>query len=488
MFYFYFLHLKPLFTSIRSIASVFADAELRYPPYTSSEHLTTLSSFFATPLEPMLRHLVQYLWQSFLQLNLFKTSSSDANTAPKEHIATRLYLCSLALAVLIIAIVAASLLRTVNTTEYSPRQTRFSYLANKYPDTLFCPCSTIGISYGTFVSTHVRFHQVCSSQFVQQAWIDMIFTQQNNASFSPDDVRNTLSFFWQVIAGLCKISNTTWFDIVAGFNASYTFSPVAVTEQVMRSQAQVALDNAIYSVRTKLTRDLLAIRRIMSGNQVVSALATNFYARYPPINGSSRRFLKMSPRLYDNCSCLHSQGCPHPATINDADGQQIGIPGLVADCFVMDATLASTLECYYDQSCLSLLHSSLSNIVHPLSDTLNKHFTRNSTVQALLNRIMIDEITSDVRFDSFYSQCSPAYCFYSYVHRFDVLFVVTTIIGIFGGVSFVLRIVAKLLAAMILRWKNRHMPRNDMPHGVVPQQRKRKLFIWDLRVRVKGCH
>lgn len=212
----------------------------------------------------------------------------------------------------------------------------------------------------------------------------------------------------------------------------------------------------------------------MSGNQVVSALATNFYARYWPINDSSTHSLKMSPRRYDNCSCLDSQGCPHPATINNANGQQLTIPGMMADCFVMDATLASTLECYYDQSCLSLLHLSLSTSIHPLSDAINKYFTRKSTIQTLLNRIMIDEITNDVQFDSFYSQCIPSYCFYSYAHRFDVLFVATTIIGIFGGVSFVLRIVAKLLAVLILRWKSRHTSKNDMPHVVAPRQRKGK--------------
>ncbi len=62
----------------------------------------------------------------------------------------------------------------------------------------------------------------------------------------------------------------------------------------------------------------------------------------------------------------------------------------------------------------------------------------NSTVEMILNQIMIDEITSDIQFDLFYSQCNPAYCSYSYTHRFDALFIITTIIGIFGGLSFVL--------------------------------------------------
>ena len=113
----------------------------------------------------MVLYLVHRCWQYFLQLNIYKKASSDIHTASKERVATRLYIGSLAVAVLIITIVAASLVRTVNKTEYSPSQTRFSYLANKYPATIYCPCSTISIAYHTFVAINARFHQVCASQF-----------------------------------------------------------------------------------------------------------------------------------------------------------------------------------------------------------------------------------------------------------------------------------------------------------------------------------
>lgn len=432
--------------------------------------------FSAKRSMPMPYNILHRLWQYLLQLNLYQKSASDANTAPKEKIATRLYLFSLAVAIIIITIIAASLARTVYKIEYSPRQARFSYLANKYPDTISCPCSTIGISYDAFVTAHARFHQVCSSQFVQQAWIDAVFAQQNDTSFSSDDFRISLSFFWQIIAGFCKISNTTWSDIVAGFNASSAFNPVAITEQAIRSQVRVALENAIYSARTTLIRNLLAIQRAMSGNQIASALATNFYLAYPAINPILPNALKLSPRLYHNCSCLHIQGCPHPATINNTYGQLMTIPGMITDCFVMDATLASTLECYYHESCLSLLHPSLSIHVQLLSDELNSNFAADSTIEMLLNRIMIDDVISDVRFDVFYSQCNPSYCSYTYAHRLNVLFIATTIIGVFGGISFVLRAIAPLLATLILRWKNRHMRQNDESHSTALQRKRCKLL------------
>lgn len=421
------------------------------------------------------RNLVNHLWRSFLELNLYKQWSSDANTIRKEHFATRLYICSLALIIVVIGTTAALVSRTISKTEYSPPHTRFSTLASKYPGTIYCPCSSIGIAFNTFVSTHVRFHQVCSSPFVQQAWIEKVFAEQSNASFSIDDYRATLSFFWQGIAGLCNISQATWTDAVAGFNASHTFHPLAVAERFVRAKVQAALNNAIYTARMTLSHHLLAVQRTLSANQIVSALATNFYLRYPPGDANSTSSPRMSPRTYDSCSCLHSQGCPHPATFNDSHEHLITIPGMIADCLVMDATLVSTLECYYDQSCLTMLHSFPSTAIQPLSNTSNKYFMTNSTVEMLLNELMIDEVLSDIRFDLFYSQCNPAYCSYSYTRRFHVLSVVSTVIGIFGGLSFVLQMIAPLIIAVVFRWKSRCESKNNTSHIEIPLQSRCKL-------------
>ena len=422
----------------------------------------------------MVRNLINRSRESFLQLNLYKKPSSDDQTTRKEQYATRVYIGSLTIIILVIIIVCASIARAVNKTEYSPSHTRFSLLASKYPNTIHCPCSKIGIGYDIFTTTQVHFHQVCSSRFVQQTWIDMVYDRQNNSSILNNEFFTTLSFFWQVIAGFCDVSNRTWTDIEAGFRGSYTFNPVAVTEQVTRTQAQATLNDIISSAQATLNRNLLAIRRIASANQVVSALGTNYYLRYPPGNSSSSTRPEMSSRTFGNCSCLRSEGCPHVTTFHDVNGNLITVPGITADCLLMDGVLASTLECYYNQSCLSLLQQSLSIVMEPLSNDLNKHFTINSTVEMLLNEIMIDEMTTDIQFNLFYSQCNPVYCSYSYAHRLDVLFMVTTILSIFGGLSFALRLIAPFIATIVLWWKNRNTATNNVPGGEPVRQRKRK--------------
>jgi hypothetical protein len=179
--------------------------------------------------------------------------------------------------------------------------------------------------------------------------------------------------------------------------------------------------------------------------------------------------------MFNNCSCLSVKGCSRPATSNGSDGHLVTIPGMIMDCLIVDATLASTLQCYYNQTCLSLLHQLLPTDIQVMSNRSNKHFSIHSTIQMLSDKMMIDEITSNTRFDLYYYQCNPAYCSYSYTRRFDVLFIFTTIIGIFGGLSFVIRLIAPFIAAAILRRKNRAVPPVNLPHVMSLRQNRCKL-------------
>ncbi|CAF4033951.1 unnamed protein product [Adineta steineri] len=204
-----------------------------------------------------------------------------------------------------------------------------------------------------------------------------------------------------------------------------------------------------------------------SGDQSVSALQTNFHLRI-----LSSGFIRMTPRLFNDCSCLNIEGCPRPATFNDSYGHLITIPGMIMNCLMLDATLASTLECYYNQTCLSLLHQSLSIDVKPLLNNSLKHFSSNSTVETLLNELMIDKMIINTDFDIYYSQCNPPYCSYSYTRRFNIAFIITTIMGTFSGLSFGIKLLAPFIAKIILRRKNRVLPVENVPQIQVSWQHR----------------
>ncbi|CAF1355935.1 unnamed protein product [Adineta ricciae] len=428
----------------------------------------------------MLPVLIRRVWQAFLQLNLYKNSSSNDQTACKEYLATRIYVCCLAIAIIIVTITTSLITRLVNKIEYSPSFERFLVLTSKYPNSVHCPCTKVGIGYDAFVATQVRFHQVCSSQFVEQTWIDMMFAAQNRTLISAGDFRTRLIFFWQLIAGFCTISNRTWSEVVVAFDATQILSQLAMSEDLMRTQVYVDLNKQIAMVQSAFIRDLRSIRQTFRGNQMVSGLGSNFYMKYSA--GDDTQFQpvpQMAPQTYNNCTCLNIAGCPHPATFNDRHNHLITVPGMISDCLVLDGALASTFECYYNETCISLLHETVPITLKPLSNDSDKHFVMKSTIETLLNEMMIDEMSSTIRFDLFYDQCQPMYCAYSYAHRFDVLFVFTTFFGIFGGLSFILKQSAPLLALIILRRKNRVAPGSNAP--VI---RQNKLIAWLCQVRI----
>ncbi|CAF1387811.1 unnamed protein product [Adineta ricciae] len=430
----------------------------------------------------MISNLIAQFWRSFLQLNLFKKRSSTEQTLLKEQIATRLYVCSLILILITIAIITGCMIRTVEKTESEPSQTRFLQLSNIYSNTLNCPCSKYAINYQKFVTTHVQFHQVCSSQFIEQEWFDMLFTNTNiSLESTTDDFRITLSFFWQTIGGLCNASQQSWEEAAASFNATRFLSPNTLNEEILRNQVKTTFQSQIELSKITMNRTLLVIRRMTSGNQMVSGLQTNFQF----YTTSYHNGVRTAPRIFDNCSCINIEGCPRPATFIDNSNNTIIIPGMIRDCLLLDATFSSTLECYYNQTCISLLHSSLSIQIQPLSNISLKHFPLNSAIEKILNELMIEEMIINVQYDSYYSECNPQYCSYSYTRRFNIIFVITTIIGIFGGLSFGLRVLAPLITIIILHWENRAIPNTILPQIETSNQSRSTGWI---RIRSVSKH
>jgi hypothetical protein len=96
-----------------------------------------------------------------------------------------------------------------NETVKQPTQNVYESLQKKYPDTLQCPCRKISIPYEDFVDIEPRFHQVCSSDFITQIWIDFAFNI-NSTLIWPIDIRRSLTAMWRLVATFCQMSmNTT---------------------------------------------------------------------------------------------------------------------------------------------------------------------------------------------------------------------------------------------------------------------------------------
>ena len=67
-------------------------------------------------------------------------------------------------------------------------------------------------------------------------------------------------------------------------------------------------------------------------------------------------------------------------------------------------------------------------------------------MEDLLNRFMVDQLSIEVDYRRFYEECQPRYCTYSYRRRFDLLYTLTIMVGIFSGLNLLVRFLSRFIA------------------------------------------
>ena len=291
-------------------------------------------------------------------------------------------------------------------------------------ETTRCPCSRVSISFSEFIRLDVTYHPVCSSDFISQTWIDATFNE-NVTRLSPVDVRKTLSAFWQSVRSFCALAKSAVSDGFDDFKARSFISPEAQTREYLQTQARLNLNFSLGTSLAKLQRNLLTIRQSISGNRFISGLNTN-YRLVTIYNRSSGSSVGVQPVILPNgCSCFDPSGCPQHILLfeNHRATNGTSVLGMMFNCQPLDGALTSSLECFYQPSCLSLIQQVLSISMTPPPLTSNgNRFSPTTTVQVLLNDLMIEQLIDEVLFTQYYSRCNPTYCIYSYSHRFDLLF------------------------------------------------------------------
>ena len=173
----------------------------------------------------------------------------------------------------------------------------------------------------------------------------------------------------------------------------------------------------------------------------------------------------------ENCSCELQQQCLTPAAFvwpND-----LRVKGLFIGCLPSEAFLASTLECFYDVDCVQLINREVlvkirSTLLSPLVDDGRSKFAMNASVSDLAGALFVEEWSSKVSYEKYFEGCSPDSCRYSYVDHANVLYTLTTLLGLYGGLQVVLSWFSAELVRTIRRVQNFFRDRRQI-HPVVQQ-------------------
>jgi beta-lactamase regulating signal transducer with metallopeptidase domain len=165
-----------------------------------------------------------------------------------------------------------------------------------------------------------------------------------------------------------------------------------------------------------------------------------------------------SARFYGNCSCAFSAACISPTGIYNYPSPQnlLDIPGFYTGCFIIESLLQSNLQCVYNQTFINQLQTYLvlpfAMNVTALDATLPSQYSPNTAIDELLDTLMIEEWNLTQMYDQYFNECQPIQCSYSIEARNDIIYIVTTVIGIIGGLVTVLKLVIPRLV-MVVRKK-----------------------------------
>ena len=228
------------------------------------------------------------------------------------------------------------------------------------------------------------------------------------------------------------------------YSNQYITDTVSNTD-VFQADALAAFDRHLTFAKNNLLSTLRTVRDLNHANALLTSTENNYGGIYIVISDHSNvQALIPQPLSYSGCSCSQSPSCIDQAAVyKDArypDG--FVVPGLYIGCDTTEAVLQSNLECLYNQTCLdqflSYLLGNSSLDVIALAPLSLIRFSVRSTVQKLVNYLMVEQWNFSASFDDYYHQCRPAQCSYSVTTRNDATNIVTTLFGLVGGLSTIL--------------------------------------------------
>ena len=281
------------------------------------------------------------------------------------------------------------------------------------------------------------------------------------------DARAVSSAYAQFLRSFCTWSHMNLERVVNDSLASVLINPQALSSIMLRAKVNDAFQEARATGPLLMTTVLLAIRISTMGNQVMSGLGTDTFIYKSPHRKS---MASIGINTYEtvngsNCSCYSTSTClTHAAVYLNPVESTFGVyrlnanstpvKGMRTACYPLEGVLLSTLECYFDASCIQLLVPNSTGFT-PLNASQLSQFPPSTTVQNIVKELMAEEWSFEVFPVAYYAQCAPPTCTYSYGHRSTVLSIVTTIITVLGGLNTLLRVVVPWVAQLMLKMERK---------------------------------
>ncbi|CAF3203416.1 unnamed protein product [Rotaria sp. Silwood2] len=219
----------------------------------------------------------------------------------------------------------------------------------------------------------------------------------------------------------------------------------------------------ITSTTQRFSQSLELIRDSTHANGLSSGHLTNFFPSIFSFTNSENitQYVYATSSViyvYDiyHCSCGETPLCTVPIYVDENDS--LYVPGMRTGCFIIEALLQSNLICFYNQSCIETLKRIINPSIELNTTALNRslpsRFAVDATIGSIVAELMVEEWINTTSHKAYYDRCQPITCTYLYVDKKTWLVVVTTVIGLIGGLQITLRMILPLLIDWIRSPRN----------------------------------
>lgn len=413
-------------------------------------------SFFLILVKRFLFQSFSLLKQAIVKSNLFKNQSRDARDHRYQIIATRLYI-----SILIVCMITITFYQGIRQVLHQqiirhPTLSQYLELGTSDADRLVCPCQNISVPRYEFISLDPMYHDVCSSFYVSSDWmeyLDLMLTYQAVTDFP---YRVNLAPSFRLLKTLCDHAQESVDSTLKLFLETDFVSSVVVQQNIFLTQFESLIKGWKFSTVNRFELETKVIQAIHQGNKYLN----EFYNFKYQINQSNGE-ISMAPSEYSNCSCDLSQWChtPTPIGLVDVNGAKyyvnFTIDSFYVGCSIFESLAQSTLECFYNQTCLDAirlhLNSTLSYSLKPKPELVamsNPNRWSNATtetVQSILDQLMIIEWKSNISFTRYYQSCGPTSCALEYRARQEIFVTLVTAFSVFGGLSTGLKLIILII-------------------------------------------
>ncbi|CAF1271698.1 unnamed protein product [Adineta ricciae] len=476
----YYNACKPSFCKYSQIAHAQSYAEIVITLVSATSGLTVALRLITSQLIRFVFHLlapkskrtkvhqklsvrVKLLWKSLINfvsaklvdLNLFTRENFGANTDRLTRkrlgrVTTRLYLAVIISCLIVFILQTIAQPHILTKTFDKPSRAVYNDLLTGRNNTLKCFCSSISLIYDQYLSVQPVLHPICTSPFVTDDWRKNFTADlpSDISAYDRSDYRRFLVAHLQFLTRLCSVSKQSVDDSIR----QLLTSPFINTQLQSTTALQTHIDSLVGKTKTSASADfarlLFLLRNTNHGNAIISSYESNFKYYFPPLINTTEEHTQETimslaltePLIYDNnCSCAFHANCTAQATVFDPHSSDfIPVKGLKIGCTPSESFLVSTLECFYDLSCIALIRGKSLDTVN-INATGSRRFLPNTTVIDLVNDLFIDSWVTTLNYSAYYDYCSPVSCSYTYIQRLNSFYTVTLILGFNGGVSVVLK-------------------------------------------------